>query len=141
MKTVRNFELVGDCDTDGTPTSGWAMRIRLKSRLRHLSLPCGAGDDIHAFREGDHLYVLALNRRLPYVGLNTFELDGHDNGAYIPASDRFGSDQKWQPSRSTGVFLQSEADLVGTFGHHGFDDLSPLQIVRKMADLASELAG
>lgn len=59
-----------DRNTDGD------IRLKVGRVARFLRTNAGGNDDVSVFSTEDRYYVLCVNRRLPYVGLDVY--DRHD---------------------------------------------------------------
>ena len=87
------------------------IRFRDKSGSHTHTLGAGYDDDLHAYREGCETYVLSLNTRLGYVGLQVFD----------------GADVQGE------IFLQSgQAEEI--IGHL---DYAPYTIIRRLREYVS----
>lgn len=77
-------------------------------------LAAGTGDHVAVRRIGDSVYVLALNRRLPYVGLEVFELRHLEPGDTTEISaDVFMQEGACEESLGVGWEDRSDNELIG----------------------------
>lgn len=84
------------------------IRFRDKSGIHTYTLSAGYDDDLYVYREATETYVLSLNHRLEYVGLQVFE----------------GSDGQGE------IFLQ-DSQVEEVLGHL---DYAPYTIIRRLRE-------
>ncbi len=112
MKKVRNFsiakETLDEMIAAGRFNPSLKITFRERSGRHTHMLYSGYEDDIHVYREAGITYVLSVNHRLEYVGLEVFE-----------GEDAVGD-----------VFLQGEqaTETLGSL------DLAPFTIIRKLME-------
>lgn len=91
------------------PTQQVTYRDRTGTHTVNIS--AGSSDDVGVFREGDETFVLSVNRRIGYVGLQAFK-GGQDYG---------------------DVFLQNDWEIREALGPRGLD-LQDVTIARKLSE-------
>ena len=112
MKKVTNYQI--SKESFETMREGKRFNPALEIRFRDRSgehvqtLSAGYDDDRHVYREAGETYVLCLNTRLGYVGLQVFE----------------GSDVAGE------IFLQ-DGQVAETIGHL---DYAPYTIIRRLRE-------
>ena len=86
----------------------------MRYNRRNYTLSCGDSDDVYAYAEGKGksrlLYVVSLNRRYDYVGLQFFGLEGQEVGS---------------------IFCQGEEHYCDILGPKGLD-LMPYNIAKSL---------
>ena len=78
-----------------------------------IPLKAGTGDHIDVFEEQDTLYVLAVNSRLPYLGVDSYDATTGEEMSYI--------------------FLQDEWNIAEVLGED-WEDLDPESVVKHLQD-------
>ena len=89
-------------------------------RHHELELDTGSGsdDDVYVYKEGDEFYVLCVNTRLAYVGLEIFNAkDVDQRGLVKPRGEIFGQEGQVE-------------ELLGPRG----TDLAPATMVRRLSE-------
>jgi hypothetical protein len=87
------------------------VKFRDSDGVHEVVVGAGRDDTLYTFREGDVTYILSLNRRLDYAGLDVFEGDDHRGES----------------------FLQFEGEIESVLGKRGLD-LEPINIAKGMAN-------
>lgn len=97
----------------GRYNPGLVLLYRDKRKIQRVPIGAGTSDDIYVYREGDDIYVLTVNDRLGYVGLDIFSGD---------------------PAEKAGeMFLQTDYEIEEILGRRGLD-LSPPTMIRYMSN-------
>lgn len=115
MKTKSNYtiekETLEEQLTAKRYNPAFVLVFKNKSGKHRVTLDSGGFDDIEVFREKNFVYVLSINQRMYYVGMQVFE----------------GSEEKGN------IFLQDSQDIHETLGRKGLD-LSPVTIARRLKE-------
>ena len=113
MRKVKNYHIGKESVEDMIAAGRFNPCLKITFRDRQGShthkLSSGYSDRIHVYREGGETFVLSINDRLGYVGLEVFA------GA----------------EKAGDVFLQEE-EVTEVLGR---DDLIPYTIIRRMLNL------
>jgi len=113
MRRVNHYtickETVEDMAAAGRFNRSLEITFRDRNGVHTHKLSTGYEDDVHVYRESGQTFVLSLNDRLGYVGLEAF------SGAN-PAGE---------------IFLQGD-QVTETLGR---DDLAPFTVIRRLIDL------
>ena len=109
------------------PHNNAVVRLRA-NRHAELETSAGSDDDISAWRDGDTIYLLTVNRSLPYVGLDEYLLgrddDEHESAAGEPSYPSLDPD--------ASVFLQ-EHETWGSLGAD-WEDLDERDLVELLME-------
>ena len=112
MTRVKNYSISKESTDEMIAAGRFNPSLEITFRDRHGTqrhkLSAGYGDGIHVYREAGQTFVLSVNNRLGYVGLETFE-------GSQPAGD---------------IFLQ-EGQVIETLGR---TDLAPFTIIRRLME-------
>ena len=112
MTRVKNYSITKE-STDEMIAAGRfnpSLEIIFRDRLgQHThKLSAGYGDDIHVYREAGRTFVLSVNNRLGYIGMEAFE-------GSQPAGD---------------IFLQGD-QVIEILGRN---NLAPFTIIRRLME-------
>lgn len=58
-------------------------RVLVRGKKFRIALAAGANDEIHVFRSGETLYVLAIDKSIPTVLLETYDLLSPEKLGYV----------------------------------------------------------
>jgi len=118
MRTIHNYTLrqesIDNQHKAGRYNPATEIHYRWAKGKVVYTLSCGNDDDLHIAREGKFLFVLTVNYRLPYCGIEVFSLVDNDN---CPAS----------------VFLQGSEQIQEILGKRGLD-YTPLTMIKIMRE-------
>ena len=102
-----------------------------RRRLRFV-IRAGNSDDVHVFREEHFLYVVSINSRLGYFGVERFYLEDaqyvHNDPATedsVAAYEERGRKAYWEPAASGERFFQNASEEVG----EDWDTKTPRQLL------------
>ena len=115
MRTIHNYTTESEtfeaqCGA-GRYNPATELTYRDKTGKHTVTIGAGTSDDLHLFRDGDHTYLLTINNRLDYVGVEVYS-----------GSDMVGD-----------MFLQADHEVESVLGRNGLDK-SPMWIVKTMAN-------
>jgi hypothetical protein len=85
---------------------------RDRGGIHRVTLDAGRADDLHVFREGNETFVLSLNHRLDYAGLQIFDTDGDEIG---------------------NIFASVDYEIKEMIGRRGLD-YDPMTIAKRLAE-------
>jgi hypothetical protein len=109
------------------PHSNAVVALR-RGRYVELETSAGSDDDVTAWRDGDHIYLLSVNRGMPYVGLDEYYIqrddDEHESAAGEPSYPALDPDQH--------VFLQ-EGQTYEILGDD-WEELDERELVKKLME-------
>ena len=112
MRKLKHYEVSWETPDDmvaaGRVNPGLEITFRRGRVAYKHKISAGNADDIHVYREGDQIFVLSVNDRLDYVGLEVFAGD-----------DRVGD-----------IFLQGD-QVKETLGR---SDLLPSTMIRRLLE-------
>ncbi len=76
-------------------------------------LGCGDSDNVHAYKEGDEIFVVSINRSLHYLGLEVFSFVGMEKSKY----DRTNKTFEMNEIEGGNMFFQDTSHLEEILGH------------------------
>lgn len=125
IRTVRNYEIKHETWDKAWEAKRYnrALTLTYRDKVgRHtVTLQAGESDEIHVFRElicdqwgvkVPHTYVLTINRRHGYCGVEIFAIDRIETGAFYS-----NADESLNEKRKTK-----------------WDDLTPINLLKKILD-------
>jgi hypothetical protein len=79
MRTFKNYRITNESWEEQAKAHRYnpAQVLRLFPsgvKEKRYTIDSGRDDNISVFRDGDMFYVLSINRHLPYVGIQVFDL-------------------------------------------------------------------
>lgn len=84
MKTVKDFKIVKSDTSDFSYSQCWEIVVE---KMAVIPLNAGTSDHVHVFFENGDIYVLSLNYRLEYVGLELWKIG--DSGEWTMYDEVF----------------------------------------------------
>jgi hypothetical protein len=93
--------------------------VIITGKGKRLTISAGESDNVHVFKEGALFFVVSVNYRFPYVGLEVFE---------TTKGERIGE-------RVGDVFFQYDCDQEESLGRN-WEDLTVNTLARRMAQYA-----
>ena len=112
MRRVVRYTISKESYDDMVKSGSYNPCLEITLRDKHgkhiHKLQAGYEDEIHVFKEGEEIFVLSLNNRLMYVGLEIFKRD----------------------MKTGSIFLQEYTvkDVLGRM------DLAPFTIIRRLVN-------
>ena len=76
MRTVHNWQLVQETWKEQREARRFNPGLQIHVGTLHFPIGAGTSDHIHLFMEDGEYYVLAINTRLEYCGLQIFSATG-----------------------------------------------------------------
>lgn len=94
-------------------------------------LGCGDSDDVYAYKEGNEIYVISINRPLDYLGMEVFSLENMEKSKFDPSQKTFEMNAVEQGN----LFFQDTSHLHEILGPQTLD-LHPRNIAKRLSDHA-----
>lgn len=105
--------------------------VRYREKPYELENGAGSSDDVSVFREGRRVYVLVVNRGMPYVGLDEYDLT-QEPSTKKGSGGRFGDGDYESLEPSASMFAQ-ESQVEEVLGPRG-TDLTDATMIRKLVE-------
>jgi hypothetical protein len=103
------------------------IALTVDKRTVELESNAGSRDDVHVYRDKEHVYVLVAQPRMSYYGLTVYNLkddatskDCVGEPPYVSIDERPGN-----------VFLQQDTDIIETLGKR-HDTMAPRTMLNRL---------
>lgn len=108
--------------------------VRYRGKPYELESGAGSSDNVSVYREGSRVYVLVVNTRIPYVGLDEYDLAGEP----VTKEDFtgiFGQYEDYKSLEPSASMFAQESQVEEVLGPRGTDLTDAAMIRRLMAYL------